>query len=107
MTSLVGRARWQHFVAYDETLPVAAGAIYIHYEIGWLGIGGTLPSHRKRGAQGAIMAERIRAAAQAGCKWVITETGEDLPQHPNPSYRNMLRAGFDLVYKRINYIYEA
>jgi hypothetical protein len=106
LAALVGRVGWQHFVAYDDALPVAAGAIYVQDGIGWLGIGGTLPSHRQRGAQGAIMARRIQAAAEAGCKCVITETGEDRPNHPNPSYHNMLRTGFDLAYKRINYVYK-
>ena len=77
----------------------------IHDGIGWLGIGGTLPSHRKRGAQGAIMAKRVQAAAEAGCKWVITETSDDLPDYPNPSYHNMQRTGFNLAYKRTNYVY--
>ncbi len=40
------------------------------------------------------MARRIRDAAALGCRWMITETGEDLPQQPNPSYHNMLRTGF-------------
>jgi len=105
MVALVGRPGWQHFVGYDGDSPVAAGAIYIHNRIGWLGIGGTLPSHRKRGAQGAIMAHRIRAAAEAGCQWVVTETGDDHPKYPNPSYHNMLRTGFELAYRRRNHIF--
>ncbi len=47
---------------------VAVGTVNIHDGIGWLGIGGTLPTHRKRGAQGALMAQRIRDTAKAGCK---------------------------------------
>src|SRR5262249_41872737 len=105
--NLVGREGWQHFVAYDGDTSAGTGALYIKNKIGWLGIAGTLASHRKRGAQGAIMAARIRAAAEAGCEWVITETGEDLPHHPNPSYHNMLRTGFNLAYQRANYLYQA
>jgi len=106
MLALVGRTGWQHYVAYDGDIPAAAGALYIRDEIGWLGIGGTLPAYRNRGAQGAIMAARIRAASDAGCKWIITETGEDTPDNPNPSYHNMLRTGFKLAYLRANYIHE-
>jgi hypothetical protein len=106
MIALVGRIGWLHYVAYDNDTPVAAGAIYIHGEIGWLGIGGTLPTYRNRGAQGALMACRIRAASDAGCQWIITETGEDTPQNRNPSYHNMVRTGFDLAYQRANYIYQ-
>ena len=52
------------------------------------------------------MARCIRDAARLDCRWVITETGEDLPDHPNPSYHNMLRAGFKLAYMRPNYVHE-
>jgi hypothetical protein len=34
----------------------------------------------------------------------VTETGEDLPEKPNPSFRNMMRAGFKLAYQRRNYM---
>ena len=54
-----------------------------------------------------ILARRIRDAAEWGCRRVITETGGDTPEHPNPSYHNMLRAGFVLVYQRPNYIAQA
>jgi len=103
MLALVGRTDWQHYVAYDGDIPAAAGTLYMRDEIGWLGIGGTLPAYRNRGAQGAIMAARIRAASDAGCKWIITETGEDTAENPNPSYHNMLRTGFKLAYLRANY----
>jgi hypothetical protein len=52
------------------------------------------------------MTERIREAIRQGCRWIITETGEDIPANPNPSYRNMLRSGFRLAYQRPNYIYQ-
>jgi hypothetical protein len=39
-----------------------------------------------------------------GCRHVITETGEELPDRPNPSFRNMMRAGFAVVYHRPNYM---
>jgi hypothetical protein len=73
---------------------------------GWVGFGATLPSHRKRGGQGAIMARRIAEGIDLGCKWLVTETGEDSPERPNPSYHNMLRTGFQLAYQRPNYIHQ-
>jgi hypothetical protein len=106
LINLVGRAGWQQYLAFDGQTAVGAGALFIKNNIGWLGIAGTLASHRKRGGQGGIMAQRIRAAAQAGCNWVITETDEDRPDQPNPSYHNMIRTGFTLAYQRTNYIYE-
>jgi hypothetical protein len=103
-SSTVGHAGWQHYLAYEGDTPVATGSLFVAGEIGWLGIGSTLPSHRGRGAQGALMARRIRDAAALGCEWVVTETGEDRPDGPNPSYHNMMRCGFQLAYNRRNYI---
>ena len=103
LMDLVSRANWQTYVAYDGGQPAACGALFVRGEVGWLGIEGTLPNHRRRGGQGAIMARSIRDAAQRGCRWIVTETGEELPDRPNPSYHNMLRTGFALAYLRQNY----
>jgi GNAT superfamily N-acetyltransferase len=103
----VGRPGWSHYLAFDGETPVAGGALFVEGNVGWLGIASTLPAHRRRGAQGALMARRIRDASELGCRWVVTETGEDTPEHPNPSYRNMLRTGFLLAYHRPNYIAQA
>src|SRR6266508_575389 len=103
----VGRAGWYHYLAFDGDRPVATGALFVRDHGGWLGMGSTLPSHRRRGAQGAVIAQRIRDAAVAGCDWVVTETGEDVPEHPNPSFHNMIRTGFVLAYQRPNYLWQA
>jgi hypothetical protein len=100
----VGRPGWRHYLAWDGTVPVATGALYVRDQVGWLGVGSTLPTHRRQGAQGALMAQRIRDGIELGCRWLITETGEDTPDHPNPSYHNMVRTGFELAYQRPNYI---
>jgi hypothetical protein len=100
----VGRPGWRHYLAWDGEVPVATGALFVKDRIGWLGVGSTLLSHRRRGAQGAIMAQRIRDGAELGCRWLITETGEDVANRPNPSYHNMVRTGFELAYQRSNYM---
>lgn len=105
LMNIVGRTGWQQYLAFDGKTSVGAGALYIKDRIAWLGIASTLGTHRNRGSQRAIMAARIRAAAAAGCDWVITETGEDRPDSPNPSYHNMLHNGFKLAYQRANYIH--
>jgi GNAT superfamily N-acetyltransferase len=101
----VGRRDWIHYSAFDGDKPVVTAALFARNDIGWLGMAATLPSHRGRGAQGALMAQRIRDGVAAGCRWLITETGEDTPQQPNPSYHNMLRTGFKLAYQRSNYMH--
>lgn len=103
----VGRPRWQHYLAFDGSVPVATGAMFGQSEVGWLGLGSTLLPYRRRGAQGALMAQRIRDGAAQGCRWLVTETGEDRPERPNPSYHNMLRTGFTLAYQRPNYFFQA
>ncbi len=100
----VGQPGWRHYLAFDGEQAVATGALFVRGEVGWLGVGGTLPSHRRRGGQQALMARRIEDALRLGCRWLITETGEDTPDNPNPSYRNMLRLGFILAYQRPNYV---
>jgi hypothetical protein len=55
--------------------------------------------------QGAMFARRIADGLALGCQWFVTETGEDRPEDPNPSYHNMLRSGFKLAYLRRNYVH--
>lgn len=101
---LPGRDGWQCFVAFDEDVPAAAGALFIRGNVGWNGIGATVPEQRGKGGQSALLAARIKAAAEAGCEVVVTETGEPVDGVPNGSYRNILRAGFEPVYVRANYL---
>lgn len=35
-------------------------------------------------------------------EWIVTETDEELPDRPNPSYHNMLRLGLPVRYVRAN-----
>ena len=103
----VGRPGWKQYLAFDGDRAVAAAALFVHDGVGSLFGASTLPAYRRRGAQGALMARRIRDAAAAGCRWVVTETGEDSAEDPNPSYHNMVRTGFRLAYLRPNYMYQA
>jgi GNAT superfamily N-acetyltransferase len=101
--SIVGRPGWSCYVAYDGDAPAGAGALFVHAEIGWLGLGATLPSFRGRGAQSAILAARIEEARRRGCRAVTTETGELEEGRASGSYRNILRAGFREAGVRKNY----
>lgn len=100
----VGRPGWLHYLAWDGDTPVATAAMFIRDAVGWLGIAATLPSHRGRGAQSALIARRIQAGIALGCEWFVAETAEDLPDRPSPSYHNMMRGGFSLAYQRPNYM---
>ena len=97
--SLVGRPGWRAYGAFDHDALVAAGALFIEGDVGWLGMAGTLSFHRRRGAQGALMVRRIADAIELGCTTLATETGI-LPGRANPSLDNMLRCGFTVAYER-------
>jgi GNAT superfamily N-acetyltransferase len=101
---LARRPGWHCFVAYDGETPAGAGALYVARDVGWIGIGATVPQQRGKGAQSALLAARIAAAAGAGCGLVVTETQEPVDGRPNGSHRNILRAGFEPRYVRANYV---
>jgi hypothetical protein len=58
-----------------------------------------LPHARRRGAQSALLAERCRAAAAAGCSLAIAEA-----EPGSTSQRNMERLGFCVVYTRVELV---
>ena len=102
----IGMKNWIHFIIYEGDTPISAAALYTAGEIGSLVIGGTLEEHRGKGAQKVLINYRTRRAIDAGCKYLATETVEDTPEKPSPSYRNMIKSGFELAYIRPNFIYE-
>jgi GNAT superfamily N-acetyltransferase len=104
LAHLPGRPGWSWYLAQDGDEPVACGALFVDGRHGWLGQAATLPAHRRRGAQSALIAARIGAAAAAGAEVVVTETGEIVDDRPTISYHNILRAGFRAAYLRPNYV---
>jgi hypothetical protein len=96
----VGRPHWHHWGAFDADRLVSAGVLYVHGEVGRLFTAGTLPTHRGRGAQGALLVRRMREAHALGCHWVTAETADDLPDKPNPSVHNLTRLGWRLLHRR-------
>ena len=103
----VGWPGWYHYVGFDRDVPVSTGAMRIEDGVAWLGFGATTPSHRGRGGQSAMFARRLRDARDAGCRFAVVETGKDTAEDPNPSYRNMVRSGFELAYFRDNWVRQA
>jgi len=100
----MGRPGWRHYLGFDGATPVSSGAMRVHDGIAWLGYGATTDGYRRRGGQSAMFARRLQDARDAGCRLAITETGEESPDDPNPSYHNMLRSGFELAYARRNWV---
>ena len=103
----IGASGWHHYIGFDGDIPVSTAAMRIEDGAAWFGFAATSPSHRGRGGQSAMFARRLHDAREAGCRFAVVETGEDTPEEPNPSYRNMLRAGFELAYFRHNWVRNA
>jgi GNAT superfamily N-acetyltransferase len=106
MTRIVGRPGWHHYLAFNGDTPAATAALHVTGRYGYLGPAATHPDFRQRGAQSALIARRLRDAADLDCEMLISETAEDRPDDPSPSFRNMQRAGFQIAYVRPNYIGE-
>lgn len=102
--STVGMVGWRHYLAMENAQPVAAAVLRIGSDVAWCGFAGTLPTHRRRGAQSALLARRIHDAAAAGCAWVTCETMADTTERPSQSFRNMTRLGFDVAYMRSSFV---
>ena len=101
--ALVGRPGWNAYAAFDGETIAGGGMLFVSGERAWLGLGGTLPAYRGRGAQGALMARRIAHAIDGGCAAIGTETGQPIGDESSSSYANMLKTGFRLVACRANY----
>jgi GNAT superfamily N-acetyltransferase len=86
---------WSAFVALDGDEPAAAAAVWVGGDAAYFGFAATLPEHRGKGGQGALFAARIERALAAGCRTLVTETGELRDDRPGGSYRNILRYGFE------------
>jgi GNAT superfamily N-acetyltransferase len=99
---VVGRPGWTLFLCRAGGQPAGAAALFIYEGVGWFGIAGTVPEHRGKGAQSALLAARIARGLELGAHAFTTETGERVPDRPSGSYRNILRAGFEETYLRPN-----
>lgn len=104
IASFVGRSGWHHYMAFDGAAAVATAALFVRGDVGWLGIAGTILSARRRGAQGALMQCLLTDGRALGCRWFVTETQQETPERPNPSFHNVLRLGFHVAYHRPNYL---
>lgn len=101
----IGREGWSHYFAYDGAQRVAKAALFVHERAAWLGSAGTLVSHRRQGAQSALLAQRITDALAAGAEWLTLETAPEMPHLPGTSLRNAARAGFHPAYERPSWIW--
>jgi hypothetical protein len=102
----VGAPGFSHYLAFDGDKPVATALLYVKGDCAWMGWGGTLTAYRRRGAHAALIAARIKRAAQLGVKWIVSETMAPVPRRPAGSYRNQLRLGFKEAYQRPIWVWQ-
>jgi GNAT superfamily N-acetyltransferase len=95
ITAVPSLPGWDAFLALDGGEPAAAAAVWTQAPAAYFGFAATLPQHRGKGGQGALFAKRIERALEAGCRTLVTETGELRDDRPSASYRNILRYGFE------------
>jgi hypothetical protein len=102
--STIGLPGWRFYLVHDGHRPIAGSALYVKGRMAWCGLGATIESDRRRGAQAALLARRLHDAATDGCEWVSADTLAEMTDRPSQSYRNMQRAGFATLYDRPNYL---
>lgn len=86
------------FAASMSGTLAATGVLAMHEGIALLAGASTRPAWRRRGAQSALLAARLRHARQAGCDlaMICARPGSD-------SHRNAERRGFRVAYTRIKW----
>ncbi|MHB1046324.1 MAG: GNAT family N-acetyltransferase [Thermoanaerobaculia bacterium] len=83
------------FLAERAGAPAGGGSVRIADGLAQLCGAATLPDHRRRGIQTALLAERLAAAGRAGCDLAVVTT-----QPGSKSQENARRRGFALLYTR-------
>ncbi|MCM2315998.1 MAG: hypothetical protein NDJ92_12710 [Thermoanaerobaculia bacterium] len=83
------------FVAEIDGMSVATGSLNLHDGVALFAGASTVPEHRRRGAQNALLAARLRLAAERGCDLAMMVA---LPG--SGSQKNAERAGFRIAYTR-------
>ncbi len=106
LSQTIGRNGWKHYLAKDKEAAIGAGSVFLNGKFASLAIAGTKQNSRCKGAQTALITQRVNDAFDAGCEHIIVETAEDKPDKPSASNRNIKRFGFEQAYLRPNYIYK-
>jgi ribosomal protein S18 acetylase RimI-like enzyme len=92
MASVAGLVR--HLARRDGEVAGAA-SLRVGEGVAQLCGAATLPEHRRRGVQNALLAARLETAARAGCDVAVVTT-----QPGSKSQENAQRRGFELLYTR-------
>ena len=85
----------ERYLARREGAIAGGGSLRVSDGIAMLSGAATLPEHRKRGVQRALLIERLRLAGERGCDLAIVTT-----EPASKSQANVQRVGFTLLYPR-------
>jgi hypothetical protein len=102
--AMIGRPGWSHYLAFDGATAIACAALRVDGDAAWFGFAATIEAYRGRGAQSALILRRLADARAAGCRLAVAETAEDKLEKAAPSFRNLLRLGFEVAYPRANWL---
>jgi GNAT superfamily N-acetyltransferase len=83
------------YLAWRRGSVAGGGSLRIHDAVAILCGAATLPAHRRRGVQTALLATRLDAARRAGCDMAVVTT-----QPGSKSQENVHKQGFALLYAR-------
>jgi GNAT superfamily N-acetyltransferase len=86
------------FLAELDGRPIATAALVLHDGVALFAGASTIPDGRRRGAQNALLNERLRFAAARGCNLAMIGA---LPG--SASQRNAERNGFRIAYTRMKF----
>lgn len=107
LTAAMSRSEFVACAAWDGPRIVGAAGLLVHEDAAHFAGAATLPSHRGRGVQSALLTLRARIAAEAGCRWLVAETAAPAPGSSNASLRNALGVGFTPLYLRQHWVWRA
>ncbi len=85
------------FIASIDGEAVGCGSVEMTDGVAWLGGMATVPQHRQRGVQAALVRHRIEVAVAEGADLIASSAVPD-----GASARNLTRHGFELAYSRVD-----
>lgn len=87
----------RNFIARIDGTPVGCASVETEGGIAWLGGMATVPDHRGRGVQAALIRHRVELVASEGVRIVASSAVPD-----GASARNLARHDFQLAYSRVD-----
>lgn len=86
------------FVVEHNGVAMAAGSLHLHGGVALMAGASTVPAHRGKGAQAALLQARLAYAKSHGCDLAMMVAAPG-----SGSQRNAQRAGFQVAYSRVKF----